>query len=229
MLKRSQINQAIDEASEFFRQCGISLPPFSSWSEKDFRKHLGRIEGILKGKLGWDVTDFGQADFSGYGRIIFTLRNGYSTQNGLSKPYAQKLMYFKENQKSPIHYHKSKTEDIINMAGGVIIVRLWSKTSAGGLSSEPVTAEMDGRLFKVQPGEEINLNRGESLCVPHDIFHQFLAGKGKGSVISMEVSSVNDDMNDNFWLESRSRYPEIEEDESRKRVLCYEYNSLFGN
>ena len=46
--------------------------------------------------------------------------------------------------------------------------------------------------------------------------------------MSMEVSSVCDDENDNFWLKKASRFPEIIEDEPRKFYLCSEYNKLLG-
>ena len=38
-----------------------------------------------------------------------------------------------------------------------------------------------------------------------------------------EVSTVNDDENDNRFLQSPGRYPSIEEDEPAEYLLCNEY------
>lgn len=40
------------------------------------------------------------------------------------KVYAEKLLYMKEGQYSPNHFHWYKTEDIINRGGGNILIRV---------------------------------------------------------------------------------------------------------
>jgi D-lyxose ketol-isomerase len=200
-MKRSEINMAIDKALAFFRENNFPLPPFAYWTLRQRKQKIGLDEEIIKARLGWDVTDFGLGNFKHYGRTIFTLRNGFRSKKGWSKPYAQKVMYLEENQKSPVHYHEQKTEDIINQGGGLIVVRLEER--------------------------KIILNPGESVCIKPGTYHQFYARKGFGPVISMEISSVNDDVNDNFWLAKVSRYPEIVEDEKPTHIMCWEYQKFF--
>jgi len=41
--------------------------------------------------------------------------------------------------------------------------------------------------------------------------------------MSGEVSSVCSDKTDNYFLEKRERFPEVDEDEPARYVLCNEY------
>ena len=65
--------------------------------------------------LGWDITDFGLGDFDKVGFSLITIRNGNrAMQDKYPKVYAEKLLYMKEGQYSPNHFHWYKTEDIVN-------------------------------------------------------------------------------------------------------------------
>jgi D-lyxose ketol-isomerase len=192
-MKRSETNKIIERAIVFFRENKFPLPPFAFWTIGQWKKKKNCKE-IFESRLGWDVTDFGLGDFKKYGRTIFTLRNNFG------RPYAQKVMYLAKGQKSPWHYHKVKTEDIINQGGGVIRVQFKSKS--------------------------INLKPGESVCIKPGTLHQFYATKT--AVVSMEISSVNNDLNDNYWQRKVRRYPEIVEDEEPKYLLCWEYEKQLG-
>jgi len=46
--------------------------------------------------------------------------------------------------------------------------------------------------------------------------------------VSGEVSSVCDDLEDNFFLDPMTRFPELDEDVPRTRYLCNEYPSASG-
>ena len=53
------------------------------------------------------------------------IRNGNrAMQDKYPKVYAEKLLYMKEGQYSPNHFHWYKTEDIINRGGGNILIRV---------------------------------------------------------------------------------------------------------
>jgi len=41
-------------------------------------------------------------------------------------------------------------------------------------------------------------------------------------VLGGEVSSVNDDLTDNFFVEAAGRFPAIDEDEAARYLLCGE-------
>src|SRR4030042_4289671 len=223
-MKRSQVNGAIDEAIEFFRKMKFPLPQYAYWSLAKWRKNKSKCREIFDTKLGWDVTDFGSGNFENTGRIIFTLRNGRADmKRKYLKTYAHKVMMLREGQKSPVHFHKGKMEDIINQGGGETEILLWKVTDSGKLSNKPFTISVDGIPRRISAGGKVTLTNGESITLPQETVHQYWAKKGKGPVLSIEVSSLNDDMNDNFWLESAIRFPEIVEDEPAKYLLVSDY------
>lgn len=75
---------------------------------------------VQKTMLGWDVTDYGLNDYKKIGGVLFTVRNGDQNDPSIGVPYAEKYILLEEGQGLPIHFHYSKTEDIINRAGGVL-------------------------------------------------------------------------------------------------------------
>ena len=222
-IKRSEIDSVIDQALIYFQSRKIPLPSFAFWTSQDWLKQKNTPEEIKKAHLGWDVTDFGLGNFSSFGRVIFTLRNGFIHNGEFTKPYAQKIMYMSEGQKSPIHYHQSKTEDIVNWGEGNIVVRLWPKSKQGTLAKNNVSIFLNWENREIGAGEKIILKPGDSICIKPHTFHQFWCQENTKHTISMEISSVNNDLNDNFWLEEIQRYPTIIEDQPKKYLLCYEY------
>lgn len=222
MMKRSDINKAIDRAVAFFTEHHFPLPPFAFWTPEEWLKKGPECDEIREARLGWDITDFGSGDIPRKGRSIFTLRNGVAGTSG-GKSYAQKVMHLREGQRSPVHYHKSKMEDIINCNGGNILICLWQLDSDGKPSRSPLDVSVDGIVRRVSAGEQIYLRPGESVCVQPFMCHQFWSREGTGDSLSMEVSSVCDDLTDNCWLELAVRFPEIDEDEPRRYLLGGEY------
>jgi D-lyxose ketol-isomerase len=221
-MKRSDINKAIDGAIAFFKERRFYLPSFAYWTPEEWLKKGPGCNEIRDLCLGWDITDFGSGDFLRKGRVIFTLRNG---RIGITagKSYAQKVMHLRKGQRSPVHYHKNKMEDIINYGGGNITIRLWLLNSTAGLSTSPLEVSLDGVIHRVSTDEEIYLKPGESICVRPLTCHQFWSREGTGDALSMEISGVCDDISDNCWMEPAIRFPEITEDEARRYLLCNEY------
>ena len=78
------------------------------------------------------------------------------------------------------------------------------------LSTAPVFAQT---VAEIALGFTISLKRGQSVTVERNIFHKFYSSKGSGMVMAGEVSQVNDDNNDNYFLEPIGRFSEIQEDE----------------
>lgn len=227
-MQRSQINLAIGEATKFFKNMGFDLPPYAYWTPDEWKQKGPECYGILKPRLGWDVTDFGSGDFKHTGRVIFTLRNGLLESEDYPKPYCEKVMMLLEGQKSPIHYHRSKMEDIINRGGGIINILFWKVSHDNKLSDEEFSLQVDGIKTKIRAGELIRLQRGQSVCVVPGIYHQYWAEEGSGPVLSGEVSSINDDKIDNYFLEEATRFPDIEEDESRGYLICCDYEPIIS-
>lgn len=230
-LSRSIANRSIETASAVFAHFGISLPAFASWSLANWDQAGEEAREIRDCMLGWDVTDFGSRCFQEIGRTLFTLRNGRMNDPRYPKTYAEKLILDPEGQRAPAHYHRSKREDIINRAGGNIIVQLTPTEPDGSPRSGHFSVTVDGVSRTISAGEQIRLTPGQSLCIPPRIIHQFWGEEGTGFVIdgigytvSGEISSVCDDWNDNVFLEASAiRFPAIVEDEPRRWYLCQEY------
>jgi D-lyxose ketol-isomerase len=223
-MKRSAINAFICEAKELFRQAGFNLPPFAFWSPDDWAKKGSEADEIRDNALGWDITDFGSGHFEASGLLLFTLRNGnYRNQASYPKRYAEKLMIVKEEQITPIHFHWKKREDIINRAGGNLVLELYKSTNNEELSEESFYISIDGVRKNCLSGERIILTPGESICLEPYVYHTFYGEQGKGTIIVGEVSDVNDDAKDNRFLKPAGRFPTIEEDEEPVHLLCTEY------
>lgn len=229
-LSRSLVNQSIDRARQAFAHFGISLPAYAHWSADDWEKSGPEAREIRDCMLGWDVTDFSSQRFHELGRTLFTLRNGRLNDPRYPKAYAEKLILDPEGQRAPAHYHRSKREDIINRAGGNIIVQLTSTLPDGSPGSRPMDIAVDGISTVVASGGQVRLRPGQSLCIPPRTIHQFWGEEGTGFkidgigyTVSGEVSSVCDDWNDNVFLEPSERFPKLLEDEPRRTYLCHEY------
>ena len=138
--------------------------------------------------------------------------------------YAEKLLYLKEGQYAPMHFHWYKTEDIINRGGGNILIRVYNSLPDEERDLEtPVSVTTDGHTRTVPAGTQIRLTPGESIFIPQGLYHDFTVEPGSGPVLLGEVSQCNDDETDNRFDPPVGRFPEIEEDEQPYRLLCNEY------
>jgi D-lyxose ketol-isomerase len=223
-MKRSEINQILQEAELFFARFSFKLPIFSTYSVEDWDFN-GRDREIFDCALGWDITDFGQDDFANAGLLLFTIRNGVLGSKKYTKPYAEKIMISRENQKTLMHYHVHKTEDIINRGGGLLAMHLYNSTKDNGLADSIVEVYRDGELLCLNPGEKLLLKPGESVTLTPYLFHSFYAEPGTGGVMLGEVSAVNDDHYDNIFYEVQQRFPTVEEDEAPYRLLVSDYET----
>ena len=175
--------------------------------------------------LGWDITDYGLNDFNRTGMSLITIRNGNRNMaEKYPKVYAEKLLYLREGQYSPNHFHWYKTEDIINRGGGNVLIRVYNSLPDEGIDDESqVIVHRDGMTSVVPAGTQIRLTPGESIHVQQYLYHDFSVEEGTGAVLLGEVSQCNDDSNDNRFNPPVGRFPEIEEDEAPYRLLCNEY------
>ena len=226
-MKRSEINNAIRWAANLMKTRHISLPEYAGWSVEQWKQMAPETALIRQLMLGWDITDFGCGDFDRIGTVLYTMRNGSDTDPNAGVPYCEKYLIMKEGQRLPKHYHVSKTEDIINRAGGVLQVFLWNADPETGrqLDTE-VSVLQDGIRHVYQPGQEILITPGNSISLPPFLAHVFGPKPGCGPLICGEVSKVNNDLTDNYFLEPTSRFPKIEEDEPILHPMCNEYDVL---
>ena len=222
-MKRSEINQALKEMEAMIREYRIALPPFCNLTPQEWQGMNHEYDEIRDNMLGWDITDYGLGRFDEVGFSLITLRNGNpKKKDQYPKPYAEKLLYIKEGQMAPMHFHWYKMEDIINRGGGILCMRLWkADKETEMLTEEPLVVSIDGVSTRVAPGETVRLAPGQSICYEPYLYHTFWAEDDHCLV--GEVSTVNDDMRDNRFLTPKGRFPQIEEDVPAEHLLCNEY------
>ena len=224
-MKRSEINAALQEMEAFINDYRFALPPFCHFTPEDWESKGHEYNEVRDNMLGWDITDYGLSDFEKTGFSLITIRNGnLQKKDKYSKPYAEKLLYIKEKQYSPMHFHWNKMEDIINRGGGNVLIRVYNSTKDEDLDKAgDVHVYMDGRKFIVPAGSQVRLTPGESISIQPYLYHDFSVEEGSGPVLLGEVSECNDDNTDNRFYEPVGRFPAIEEDEAPYRLLCNEY------
>lgn len=222
-MKRSEINNVIRRMEKLAADNGFHLPPFCSWTPEDWESKGHEYDEIRDNMLGWDITDYGMGDWEKLGFGLVTIRNGNQNNPKYKKVYAEKLLMLKDGQHSPMHFHWTKSEDIINRGGGTLIIHMYNDKGDGTFDSTDVLVNSDGRSYYVPAGTGVVLKPGESVTIwPHQ-YHDFDVEPGTGDVLIGEVSMCNDDNTDNRFYEELGRFPEIEEDEPAYRLLCFEY------
>ena len=224
-MKRSEINKALKELEYMCAKHNCYLPPFCYFSPEEWQEKGHEYDEIRDCMLGWDITDYGLGKFDEFGFSLITIRNGnLSMRENYPKAYAEKLLYLKEGQYAPNHFHWYKTEDIINRGGGNVLIRVYNSLPNEEVDYEsPVTVHTDGRTYTVPAGTQVRLTPGESIHIQQYLYHDFEVEPGTGDVLLGEVSQCNDDNTDNRFAEPIGRFPAIEEDEPAYRLLCNEY------
>lgn len=224
-MKRSEINRALREMEAMCQKHDFKLPPFCGFTPEEWQDKGHEYDEVRDCGLGWDITDYGLGRFEQVGFSLITLRNGNrSMRSKYPKVYAEKLLYLKEGQYAPNHFHWFKTEDIINRRGGNVLIRVYNSLPDEEIDYESdVIVQTDGRAYAVPAGTQVRLTPGESIHIRQGLYHDFSVEPGTGAVLLGEVSQVNDDSNDNRFNPPVGRFPAIEEDEPPYRLLCNEY------
>ena len=225
-MKRSEVNRAMAWAEDLLKKCNIRLPHYAYWDMDKWLENKDSLDTVRKVMLGWDISDYGLGKFDEMGAVLYTVRNGDQNDQSVGVPYCEKYILMKEGQRLANHYHVFKTEDIINRAGGVLALYLWNTDEDGNMLDTDVKVFMDGVERTFKPGEEILVHTGDSVTIPPHVTHIFGPKAGYGDLVVGEVSKVNDDNADNYFLEDTSRFAEIEEDEPVLHPLCNEYAKL---
>ncbi len=223
-MKRSRVNEILEEGDAFIRSFGYIMPPFAYWTADELARR--RPAGILAARLGWDITDYGQGKFDELGLFLFTVRNGRAEDlsRGKGMLYAEKIMISRKDQLSPMHRHVVKAEDIINRGGGKLVLELFMSQADGSVDREAeVSVPTDGVVRTMPAGSLLKLDPGESVTLVPGVWHAFW-GEG-GDVLIGEVSTVNDDLTDNIFAQPIGRFSKIEEDEQPLHLLVSDYDS----
>jgi D-lyxose ketol-isomerase len=228
-MKRSEINAIMKRALGFLNEHRFLLPPFARWSPGDWQGKGAESAAIVEQQLGWDITDFGSADFGRIGLFLFTIRNGTTKElaNPLGKHYAEKILIVEPGQVTPTHFHFQKMEDIINRGGGDLLMQLWNSDANHKTTDTAVRVMQDGVEVNLSAGDVLRLRPGDSVTLPQRLYHKFWGDPGHGTVLVGEVSRINDDRVDNYFLDSVGRFPTIDEDVPPLHLLTGDYGRYY--
>jgi D-lyxose ketol-isomerase len=138
-----------------------------------------------------------------------------------SKTYAEKIMMVRDGQRTPLHFHWHKMEDIINRGGADLLVKVYMADENEDLSDKDVPVTMDGITRYYPAGSVVRVKPGQSITMQRYLYHEFWADGG--TAIVGEVSMVNDDSTDNRFYKPCGRFAAIDEDEPAEYLLCNEY------
>ncbi|MEA4813789.1 MAG: D-lyxose/D-mannose family sugar isomerase [Oscillospiraceae bacterium] len=222
-MKRSEINRNIEWAIDTCKKLHFNLPAFAFWTPEEWKNRRAETEHMVSVAQGWDVTDYATGTFDKVGAVLFTLRNGNIYDKTKGTPFCEKIIAMKDGQLLPLHFHYSKTEDIINRCGGILCVTVYNSKKVGDdyvIDKESdVHLRLDGIPTTISAGGTVEITNGNSITLTPYIYHKFCA-KG-GDLIVGEVSSINDDAKDNHFETELNLT--IEEDEPVRHVLCGGY------
>ena len=190
-MKRSEINAALKEMEQMIREYRFAIPPFCNFTPEEWKEKGHDYDEIRDNMLGWDITDYGLGDFDKVGFSLITIRNGnLKMKDKYTKTYAEKLLYIKEGQYSPMHFHWSKMEDIINRGGGNVLIRVYNSTKDEDLDKvNDVHVHVDGREMVVPAGTQVRLTPGESISIYPYMYHDFEVEEGSGPQSSLRLIS----------------------------------------
>jgi D-lyxose ketol-isomerase len=150
----------------------------------------------------WDVTDFGLGTYLRYGLVLINLAE--------EPEYCEKLMYALKGMTTPAHTHKKKKEDII-CRWGQLDVLLWKDQSL--TEGDILSLKINGQNKEITSGHPLHLLAGERVTLVPGIYHEFFPATDE--CIIGEVSTANDDLHDNFFVNPDvGRFPGVEEDEA---------------
>lgn len=156
----------------------------------------------LPPKPRWDVTDFGLGDWQRFGLVLVNLAE--------EPEYCEKLMYAQKGMTTPAHCHRKKKEDII-CRWGKLAVQVWAGSPAQS-KNQCFELPINHEPLRVKSSEVIELDAGSRVTLVPGVYHEFYPLSGE--CIIGEVSTANDDLHDNFFVNPDiGRYPGIEEDE----------------
>jgi len=156
----------------------------------------------LPPKPRWDVTDFGLGDWQRFGLVLVNLAE--------EPEYCEKLMYAQKGMTTPAHCHRKKKEDII-CRWGKLAVQVWAGVP-GESRDRTFNIPVNHEPLQVNSGQVIELAAGSRVTLVPGIFHEFYPVSDE--CIIGEVSTANDDLHDNYFVNTDiGRYPGIEEDE----------------
>jgi D-lyxose ketol-isomerase len=225
---RSFVDRRVETMLKACQRFGLRLPPFAEWAPEAFRADRPSSQHIARYGLGWNIVEFAPGGFASEGLSVFTLRMGdwRDLPKGAGRLYSEKALLAEDGQRTPYHYHRVKTEDIVNRGGARFVVELVKVDPSGRKLDEPVQALKDATMIEVGPAGRVVLEPGESLVLEPYVAHSFWAEGG--TTLAGEVSLANDDATDNYFLPPLDAPAPIVEDAPMRHLTVRDYAALLG-
>ncbi|WP_158814593.1 D-lyxose/D-mannose family sugar isomerase [Methylocapsa sp. S129] len=222
-MRRSFIDARIDAMLALCDRHSFKLPPFALWDEARYRAQPVSAQRINAAGLGWNVVEFAPGAYREQGLTLFTTRMGdwRGLATGGGRLYAEKAMMAEDGQRAPHHFHIVKTEDILNRGGARFVVELFKVDAQGVRLDEHFKVLKDAEMLDLAPGARVSLEPGESLTLEPFVAHSFWAEGG--AVLAGEISLVNDDATDNYFLPPLAPFARIEEDAPMRYVTVRDH------
>ena len=224
-MKRSELEVVINSSLAMMDRQGFHLPPYAHWTPAQWRE-AGQEAQVLRGAgLGWNIVEFEKGAFFKSEIAVFTLRMGdyRDLSKGRGRLYGEKAFVLFEGQIVPHHYHRVKTEDLINRGGGILGVNLVKVDAAGTPLDEAITLERNGIDVTVPARTTLQLEPGESIVLVPGVAHSFI---GVSEVLCGEISLANDDATDNYFLQELPAASPVTEDIPARHLVLADYGSL---
>jgi D-lyxose ketol-isomerase len=224
-MPRSEINDAIALAEDFFLAHKYALPIWSAWSLDDWLAAGREMEHVRKAKLGWIVRDFGSERFAREGSVGFTLHNmGTDDPPGMIGVFLRALLVH-VHQVTPLHAHPLRNWTIENRGGGRLIVELYHAGPDDELDeTRHVVVRIDGIGRTIAPGDPIAIAPGNTIEIPPRVYRKYWAEEASAMAVEFGAAGRGDPPVEYF--EPFASLFEIDEDEPAKRLLCHEYPEM---
>lgn len=236
-MKRSEINAAIARAINSARSSKVSLPLWADWTHDRFGENA---DGIRRQKLGWKVIDFGKGDFANCGLVLLVvsspivdnagepLRQSLQDGNRIYPVpgFSRKFLFVQRGQVEPNHYHVAKARKDVTVLAGTVRFQLFWANESHEMTAQEVSVQVDGLWQQVEAGGQVVLQPGQTITLPSYLSHVIDASTSEIDVILLEVSTANNDNNDNYFPDFTPTASAIEEDEAAVFYLLDEQHSL---
>jgi D-lyxose ketol-isomerase len=155
----------------------------------------------------WDVTDFGLHDWRETGLVLVNLCE--------EPEYCEKLMYALGRMKTPAHAHRVKKEDIVSR-WGEFEIRVFLVPEL--VKCDRPEVKVDGQTIEIKNEAVFRIVAGSRITLFPGVFHEFRPMSQE--CILGEVSTANDDLVDNVFLDAKvGRFSLITEDEPKLEKL----------
>ncbi|RYE17979.1 MAG: D-lyxose/D-mannose family sugar isomerase, partial [Sphingobacteriales bacterium] len=110
--------------------------------------------------------------------------------------------------------HQKKKEDII-CRNGELVIQFWSADPDKLPTDDTLDVKINGLYQTINSGDKITLQSGERVTIVQGVWHEFYPTSDQ--CVIGEVSTANDDLNDNFFFNKEvGRFSDVTEDEEKQ-------------